>query len=272
MSARPRALSIAGLDPTGGAGLLQDIRTFAVCEVWGMGVVAALTVQDTSGVRAWEAVGVPFVRAQIETLVADLPPAATKTGMLGTAGHAELVAQLAPGLGKLVVDPVLRASSGDALAADDLIAVIRAAVLPVASVVTPNIAEAAALTGRDVDGVPAMREAARALVALGVRAAVITGGHLDDAAIDVVLDDAGEFHELRAPRIATRDDHGTGCVFSAALAARLARGDAMIDAARAAKGVVTRALRNAERSGSGRGPVHPAAQEVPWPLAGHPFE
>lgn len=268
-----RALSIAGFDPTGGAGVLQDVRTFSASGVWGLAVVAAITAQDTRGVHAWGPVPLALVRAQIEHIVDDAPPAASKTGMLGTADHVRLVASLAASLGPIVVDPVWRATTGGALGTDDVVDALRTDLLPVAAVVTPNSAEATALTGITCEDLASMRAAAQALVELGARAAIVTGGHVGgDDAVDVVLDATGAMHELRAPRVATTDDHGTGCVFSSSIAAGLARGMSLEDAARAAKGMVVRALQNAQHFGGGSGPVTPVSEARPWPLAGHPFE
>lgn len=272
---RPRALTIAGHDPTGGAGVLQDVRTFEVCGVWGLAAVTAVTAQDPARVRAWETVAPSLLRAQVEAAARSAAPRATKTGMLGTPEAVEVVAELVEeaALGPLVLDPVLIASSGDALSVPGLAGRIGDLLLPLATIVTPNVDEAAALTGVEAGDVVGMRRAAGALVEMGARAALVTGGHLTGSdAVDVLLDDAGEWHELRAPRLPGRGDHGTGCVLSAAIAAHLARGSTIEGSVRAAKGVVTRALRNAEPFGSGRGAAHPVAREQPWALAGHPFE
>lgn len=271
---RARALSIAGFDPTAGAGVLQDVRTFEACGVWGLAVVTAVTAQDTMGIHAWEPVSAGLARSQIEKILADARPTAIKTGMLASADTVKVVADLAGSFGApLVVDPVVRASTGGALGYADVLDATRTLLLPVATVVTPNIIEAGELTGIAVSDDASMRDAARALVGLGSRAAIITGGHLGgDESVDLLLDANGEFHELLGARLDVHDDHGTGCVFSSALAAFLARGEGLVDAARRAKGMVTRALSHAERFGEGRGPVHPVAEERPWPLAGHPFE
>lgn len=271
---RDRALTIAGWDPTGGAGVAQDLRTFAACGVWGFGAITAVTAQDTMEVHAWEVVAEELVRAQIAAVVQDGGVKATKTGMLGTMAHVEMVARAARDLelGPLIVDPVLVSTSGGGLAREGVCEAIRSELLPRAALVTPNIAEASALTGVAIGDPASMREGARALRALGARAALVTGGHLDGDAIDVLMDADGVFHDIAAPRIVSDDDHGTGCVLSAAIAAHLARGDHLIDAVRSAKGVVGRALRNAQRFGAGRGAVDPSATGSPWPLAGHPFE
>lgn len=269
-----RALTIAGWDPSGGAGVAQDLRTFAACDIWGLGAITAVTAQDTLEVHSWEPVPVELVRAQIEAMARDIGVMATKTGMLATAAHVEMVARAARdlALGPLVVDPVLMASSGGALGTDGVCEAIRDALLAGAALVTPNLAEASALTGMAVTGMASMRDAARALRSLGARAALVTGGHLDGDAIDVLIDADGVFHDIASTRIASEDDHGTGCVLSAAIAARLAHGDDLVGAVRYAKGVVGRALRGARRFGAGRGSIDPSRQETPWPLAGHPFE
>lgn len=269
---RARALSIAGFDPTGGAGVLQDARTFEACGVWGLAVVTAVTAQDTTGVHSWEPVSARLVARQLAAIISDASPSAIKTGMLGTAELVDAVVDGLPTDVPVVVDPVLRASTGADLGKADLLDAIRSRLVPRADVITPNLAEAAALTGIRVDDMSSMREAAFALIALGAKSAIVTGGHLSGGSVDVVVDDGGTLHELRAARIHTRDDHGTGCVFASAIAAGLALGLPFVGAARVAKGMVTRALINAERFGDGGGPVHPMAEERPWPLAGHPFE
>lgn len=271
---RVRALTIAGWDPSGGAGVAQDLRTFATCGVWGFGAVSAMTAQDTVAIHRWEPVPVDLVRAQIAAVVGDAGVMATKTGMLGTPAHVEMVAKAARDLdlGPLVVDPVLAASTGGDLAIGGVCDAIRDELLPLAALVTPNLAEAGALAGGEIDSIDSMRECARVLRAHGARAILVTGGHLEGDATDILLDADGVFHEITAPRVTSADDHGTGCVLSAAITAHLASGDTLVDAVRAGKGVVVRALRGAHRFGAGRGPVDPSWIEVPWPLAGHPFE
>ena len=253
----PVALTVAGTDPCGGAGIAADLRTFAALGVHGALAVAAVTVQDTTGVSEVHALDAGLVTAQIRAVCGDLDVAATKTGLLSTPDNVAAVAAQAPALGSLVVDPVLRASTGAALGGEGLAEAYLRALVPVATVVTPNTDEAAALTGVPVDDVAAMRRAAARLVAAGAGAAVVTGGHLGGrAVVDVVCDGAGCV-ELSAPRVPTGNTHGTGCTFAAAVAAHLALGRNAADAARLAQQFVGRALAGATgwRLGTGPGPL-----------------
>ena len=258
----PVALTIAGSDPSGGAGLQADLKTFAALDVYGAAVVAALTAQNTCGVRARLDVAPDFVAAQLDAVLDDLPVGAVKTGMLGRAAIVDVVAErLAarrPRL-PLVVDPVLAATSGDPLAEPGLAARLAERLLPLATLVTPNLAEAEALVGRRV-GTPAeMRDAARALVDRGARAALVTGGHLPDDARDVLFDGAA-YHDLVAARVPISPTHGTGCTLSAAVAANLARGLDLVAAVTDAKTFVGRALVAARPVGRGAVPLdHGAA-------------
>jgi hydroxymethylpyrimidine/phosphomethylpyrimidine kinase len=256
-----RALTIAGSDPSGGAGVQQDLRTFASLGVWGMSAITSLTVQDTTAVYARHDVAPDVVRAQIEAVARDIGVDAAKTGMVPNAAVVEAVARALRdhGIARVVVDPVLVSSSGGALADDDVARAVRELLLPRASVATPNAAEAQRLTGIDVTGRASQREAARALVSLGARAAVVTGGHIPGGeVVDVFVDAGGTVREFAGARVETKDTHGTGCVFSAALAAGLALGDSPEDACARARATVERALRGARRLGSGPGPVDPA--------------
>jgi len=246
VSALPVALTIAGSDPGGGAGIQADLRTFAAFGVHGASVLAALTAQDTRGVHATLEVAPAFVLLQLDAVLDDLPVRAAKTGMLHRAAVIDaVVARLgARPLPHLVVDPVMAATSGEALLEPAGIAVLRERLLPLATLVTPNLHEAGALTGRTVTEPAEMREAARALVAMGARAALVKGGHLPGDALDVLYD-GREFRELRAPRVEGRRLHGTGCVLSAAITAGLALGDRLADAVAEAKRYVTRAIETA---------------------------
>ena len=244
----PVALTIAGSDSGGGAGLQADLATFAAFGVHGVSVVTALTAQDTRGVAAIAAVDATFVRRQLDAVLDDFTVAAAKTGMLHRAPIIDAI--LARPLPPLVVDPVLVATSGAALLEPGAIDAVRDRLLPRTVLVTPNLAEAEALTGRPVRDVPGMRDAARALVALGARAAVVTGGHLPGDAVDVLYD-GRTYRALSAPRCAGGPIHGTGCVFSAAVTAGLACGCALDDAVVAAKRFVTRAIERAAPLGHG---------------------
>lgn len=257
----PIALTVAGSDSGGGAGIQADLKVFARHGVFGTSVITAVTAQNTRGVRAWEPVSLALVAAQLDAVLEDLPPAALKTGMLGTAATAEAVARTIAARAAAiprVVDPVMVASSGDLLLDAGAISVIRDSLVPGAALVTPNLDEASVLLGRTVRTGADQREAARALVhALGAAAALVTGGHgTADTVLDVLYD--GELHELVHRRIETRNTHGTGCTLSAAITALLARGETL--RASVARGVayVHRAIETAPGlgAGDGHGPVN----------------
>jgi len=256
----PRAVTIAGSDPSGGAGVQADLVTFAALGVHGMGCVSALTVQDTEGVREVRAVEPELVAAQLAAVLADLGADAAKTGMLANAGVVEAVAATVREHGRpaLVCDPVLASSGGVPLLDDAGVAALRAELLPLVRVLTPNFDEAAILLGWEPAEVARRREdACRALFDLGSAAVVLTGGHGAGAASEDLLHDGAAFVRLTAPRVDTRNTHGTGCAFSAALCAHLARGELVADAARGAKAFVAAALEGAQgrRLGRGRGPL-----------------
>lgn len=267
-SSPPNALSVAGIDPSGGAGLFADLKSFSALGAYGTGVVAALTAQNTQAVTGVHGVPPPFVRLQLDTLFADVRIDAAKIGMLGTADIATAVAEGLAGpisagrLPHLVVDPVMVAKSGDALLGREAIATLIEAVLPLATVLTPNLPEAGVLLdARPADTVKEMQRMAERLRRLlrddGQRFVLLKGGHLSGDATDLLFD-GDRMIELTAPRIATRNTHGTGCTLSAAIAALLAHGIEPVAAVRQAKQYLTEALRQADRLqvGSGHGPVH----------------
>ena len=250
------ALTIAGSDSGGGAGIQADLRTFAAHGLHGTSAITAVTAQNSVAVLDWVALEPRMVVAQIDAVASDMPVAATKTGMLATAAIVSAVAEAIERLRLpfVVVDPVMVAKSGDRLLAADAEEAYRGRLIPLATVLTPNLPEAEALLGRPVRTLAHMRDAARALHALGARAVVVKGGHLDGPAVDVVFD--GErLEELSAARIATSNTHGTGCTYAAAIAARLALGDTLLDAVRAAKAYLTEAIRRSYAVGHGHGPV-----------------
>lgn len=263
MSAPLVALTIAGSDSGGGAGVQADLRTLAAHGVHATSAVTAVTVQDTRGVHGVHVVPSETVQAQATVVLDDFDVAAVKTGMLATSETVRLVGDLAAQgvLPRLVVDPVLVSTSGHALIDDAGPAAYLDHLIPVAAVVTPNLEEAGLLLGSTVRTVAQMRAAAAQLARLGP-AVVVTGGHLltgDGTTVEIVHAD-GSTYDLRGPRVYTRNTHGTGCAFSAALAARLAHGDDVLAAARAAKHYVTTALTAAAhwRLGHGAGPLaHP---------------
>jgi hydroxymethylpyrimidine/phosphomethylpyrimidine kinase len=254
----PVALTIAGSDSGGGAGIQADLKAFAANGVFGTTVVTALTAQNTLGVSGVRPTPASFVDAQLSAVLADLPVAATKTGMLATGEIVELVARRARAgeLPKLVVDPVMVASSGDRLLDKDAEAAYLEALFPHALVVTPNLREASLLVGRELGDVDDMAKAAIQLAASGAGHVLVKGGHLSGDAVDVLFD-GDEVHRLRSRRIDTVNVHGTGCTMAASIAARLARGDTVLAAVRAAKDYTWNAIAGAAhwRLGSGHGPI-----------------
>lgn len=254
---RPRALSIAGSDPGGGAGIQADLKTFSALGVFGMTAITAVTVQNTLGVSGFETVSPSLVRAQIEAVASDIGVDAAKTGMLASAEIVHAVAEgvEAVGLPNLVVDPVFVSKHGHPLLEPDAVVALRTRLLPLATLVTPNLPEAEGLTGLQVRTSDDMRRAAEAIVALGPAAVLVKGGHATGTdAADLLLVDGRETW-LRAPRIDTPHTHGTGCTLSAAIAANLARGESLADAVQAGKDFVTEAIRHALHVGKGIGPV-----------------
>src|SRR6185436_1020167 len=236
-------LTIAGSDPSGGAGIQADLKTFQAFGVHAATVVTSVTVQNTVGVRDRLDVPASIVAAQLDAVLDDLPVVAAKTGLLPDARVVDAIVErlLARPIAALVVDPVLVATSGDALAAPSALAAIRDRLLPIATLVTPNLSEAEALTGRPVQTVAAMRDAAAALRERGARAVLVKGGHLPQRACDV-LATADDVYELEAPRLDLGPVHGTGCTLSAAITAELAMGRALVDAVPPARAYVPRAL------------------------------
>ena len=252
-----RALTIAGSDSGGGAGIQADLKTFAAHGVYGTSAITALTAQNTRGVTGVHAVPAEFVTQQIEAVAGDIGCDAVKTGMLATSAIVEVVAAAVESLDlpNLVVDPVMIAKGGDRLLEEDAVHAIRTALLRLAHVVTPNIPEAEVLAEMPIHSIDDMREAARRILKLGPRAVIIKGGHFPgDAAIDLLVDGSSELR-LTAPRLNVRNTHGTGCTFAAAIAARLAHGDSLDAAARAAKEYVTGAMRHGLDIGSGHQPL-----------------
>ena len=258
---RPVAVTIAGSDSGGGAGIAADLKTFEAHGVWGTVAVVAVTAQNTLGVQAFEAVTPELVRAQITSVVSDLGADAAKTGMLASADVVRSVAATVRefGVGPLVVDPVFVSKHGDTLLADDAVGALRDGLLPLAAVLTPNLPEAAALVGFEVADRADMEKAARALVELGPEVVLVKGGHLagGDSSPDCLLVDGEEPVWLDGARIPGRHTHGTGCVLSAAICAELARGMDPADACVAAKRFVERSITAGVGLGAGVGPVDP---------------
>jgi hydroxymethylpyrimidine/phosphomethylpyrimidine kinase len=256
-----RALTIAGSDSGGGAGIQADLKTFTVHRVFGMSAITALTAQNTCGVTAVHVVPPEFVRAQIDAVISDIGTQATKTGMLANAALVRCVAaavreyRLAP----LVVDPVMLAQSGAALLDADAQRVLCDELLPLATLLTPNVPEAEALTGMRIHGPEDMERAAERLRIYGASAVLIKGGHLDGEESVDLFDDGSDKLWLRTRRIATRHTHGTGCQLSAAITANLANGATLRAAVEAAKRFITCAIEHGLDIGQGCGPANPLA-------------
>ena len=256
----PRALTIAGSDSGGGAGIQADLKTFAVLGVWGMSAVTSITVQNTQGVSGVSDVPAEVVAAQIEAVAGDIGVDAAKTGMLSSAEIVEAVAGAVEraGIVKLVVDPVFVSKHGHPLLHPDAVEALRSRIVPLAAVVTPNLPEAAGLAGIDVSSPADMERAAEAILKLGARAVLVKGGHLAGPGADDLFADGDGRRWMGAQRLDTPHTHGTGCVLSAAIAAHLARGAGVFEAVGMAKGFVTEAIRHALEIGEGIGPVNPA--------------
>jgi hydroxymethylpyrimidine/phosphomethylpyrimidine kinase len=252
------ALTIAGSDSGGGAGIQADLKTFHRFGVFGTSVVTAVTAQNTRGVLAWSAMTPELVTAQLDAVATDLRPAAVKSGMLADRAVIEAVAAglrrhaLAP----YVLDPVLIATSGDTLAHDDVVPAMIELLLPLATLVTPNLDEAERLTGLAVRDVDAMSVAARDLAARGARAALVKGGHLGGPAVTDVLFDGDQVFVFTRRRIDSTSTHGTGCTLSAAVTAHLALGHSLREAVEMAIAFVDAAIAGAPRLGAGHGPLN----------------
>ena len=256
------ALTIAGSDSGGGAGIQADLKTFAAHGVYGTSAITAVTAQNTLGVTAWSALPADLVTAQIEAVAGDIGADAVKIGMLATAAVVEAVAAAieALELPQVVVDPVMVAKSGDRLLEGDAVAAMRAELLPRAHLVTPNIPEAEVLAGMSIASLDDMHRAARRILELGPRVVLVKGGHLTGAdsveqAIDVFCTAGGD-QEVRGPRLHGRNTHGTGCTLSSAITANLALGRPDLDAVERAKQYLTGAMRNAPGIGRGHGPLN----------------
>jgi hydroxymethylpyrimidine/phosphomethylpyrimidine kinase len=255
----PRALTIAGSDSGGGAGIQADLKTFAAMGVYGASVITAVTAQNTREVTDWLAMPDGLVAKQIDAVLADIGADAVKTGMLANADIVRTVAgkMREHGVRNLVVDPVMVAKGGHRLVDDGAVDAIVRELLPLALVVTPNLPEAEVLTGTTVDSWHTMRAAAERIVAMGAKSVVVKGGHLADAdsAADLYYDGTA-FREYTSIRVRTNNTHGTGCTFASAIAAGLAKGLTVQDAVALAKSYVTLALQYAYPVGHGHGPVH----------------
>ncbi len=255
----PRALTIAGSDSGGGAGIQADLKTFTAFKVFGMSVLTSVTAQNTKSVLGIYDLPAEFVKLQIDAVVGDLGVDAAKTGMLSSEAIISVVAEKIKqyGIEKLVVDPVMRAKSGDALLKPESERVLIDRLLPLALIVTPNLPEAQAISGIRVLSIEDMREAAKGIKSLGPKYVLVKGGHLEltSESIDTLYD-GKNFYDFSSPRIETKNTHGTGCTFSAAICAGLANGLDVIEAIRQAKYYVTEAIRRSFNLGKGHGPLN----------------
>jgi len=258
------ALTIAGSDSGGGAGIQADLKTFQRFGVFGTSAITAITAQNTRGVSRWEPVSVDLVRAQIDSVCEDLPPSAFKTGMLATGAIASAVAAAieAHSLVNYVLDPVMVATSGDVLVERDAIDVIRTQLVPRAFLVTPNVPEAEILSGEKIADEDGMARAAEKIASeLGAQAGLVKGAHLStgNRVIDVLFD--GDIRTFRGKRIETTSTHGTGCTLSAAITARVAKGESLHAAVRRSIQYVQNAIATAPGLGSGNGPLNHLAED-----------
>ncbi|MDH3444870.1 MAG: bifunctional hydroxymethylpyrimidine kinase/phosphomethylpyrimidine kinase [Deltaproteobacteria bacterium] len=252
-----KALTIAGSDSGGGAGIQADLKTFAALGVYGTSAITAVTAQNTRGVTRVVEMSPEIVAAQIDAVVSDIGAHALKTGMLANTKIINTVVKKIEEhrLKNLVVDPVMVATSGDLLIKKNAVAALRTRLIPLAIAVTPNIPEAEELTGMALRNYEDIEESARRIIGMGARTVVIKGGHRIGPAVDLYYD-GKKFSQLRARRIHTKNTHGTGCTFSAAIAAYLARGENIESAVDLAKKYITAAIANAFAVGTGHGPVH----------------
>jgi hydroxymethylpyrimidine/phosphomethylpyrimidine kinase len=250
------ALTIAGSDPSGGAGLQADLKTFHQFGVYGEAVVTLITVQNTRRLSRVHHLEPDLVAAQIQAVVEDIPPHAAKIGAIGSRAVVEAVAQEARGFTfPLVVDPILSGTLGGLLEEGAFETLVEQ-LLPHAFLLTPNLHEASAVMGFPVEDRETMIRAGRRMLQMGARNVLVKGGHLAGDALDILVMQDGSVHEFTAPRIDTLNTHGSGCTYSAAITAELAKGAALLDAVASAKRFVTEAIRSNPRLGSGRGPLN----------------
>jgi hydroxymethylpyrimidine/phosphomethylpyrimidine kinase len=263
----PVALTIAGSDPSGGAGIQADLKTFHQFGVYGTSVLTLLTVQNTTRVSSVDPLDPAYVEQQLDAVLEDIPPQAAKTGALGSREIIETIARRAAGFAfPLVVDPVMISKHGATLLAEGAREALRTLLLPRAFLVTPNLSEAAALAGIEVADLEAMEEAARRIAGLGAKAVLVKGGHLAADATDILFCD-GRCERFAGRRLDSRHTHGTGCTYSAAITAELAKGRPLAEAVRIAKQFITNAIAGAPGLGKGCGPVNHHAEPTGKPSA-----
>jgi hydroxymethylpyrimidine/phosphomethylpyrimidine kinase len=254
----PVALTIAGSDSGGGAGIQADLKTFSALGVYGASAITAVTAQDTQRVYGIVELEPAFIAQQIDAVAGDLGVDVVKTGMLSSAAIIEAVAERLQRwkIATVVVDPVMVAKGGDRLLREDAVTALRTHLLPLATVVTPNLPEAEVLVGHSLSSWDDMRDAAREIAGFGAQNVVIKGGHAEGDVVTDLLFDGKDFREYSAARVPTTSTHGTGCTFASALAATLAKGETVPQSVAAAKAYVTKALQEAYPLGHGHGPVH----------------
>jgi len=252
-----RALTIAGSDSGGGAGIQADLKTFTVRQVYGMSALTAVTAQNTLGVEMIHSIPLEMIEKQMDMVISDIGVDAVKTGMLGTSSVIKLVAEKLKeySVQKLVVDPVMIAKGGARLLENDAASALVTDLLPLATVITPNIPEAEVMLGYSIESIDDMIKAAKELVKLGAQSAVVKGGHLEGEPVDIFYDGV-EIYTFQGTRIQTRHTHGTGCTFAACLTAELAKGHSLVDSVETAKGFITAAIKQELGLGQGHGPTN----------------
>lgn len=257
------ALTIAGTDPSGGAGIQADLKTFQELQSYGMSVITSVVAQNTTGVQMVRHLPLDFINQQLDSVLSDMPVHAVKTGMIAEAGMMEIIAKKIKRVdAPYVMDPVLVATSGDKLSDDGAYLTLRSLLLPLTTLVTPNIPEAEFLTGEKIDTAEDMKLAAEMIVKeLGAGAALVKGGHLDGDAVDYLFD-GSNMHSFSAPRIETQNTHGTGCTYSAAITAYLSKQTPLYEAVQLAKQFVTAAIRHSFDIGAGNGPTNHFAVRI----------
>ncbi|WP_107727568.1 bifunctional hydroxymethylpyrimidine kinase/phosphomethylpyrimidine kinase [Desmospora activa] len=254
----PRALTIAGSDSGGGAGIQADLKTFQERHVYGMSAITAITAQNTQGVTGIYECSEEAVTRQMEAVATDIGIDAAKTGMIASTSIMEAVAAQVKKhrIHPLVIDPVMVAKSGSSLLEEAARHALKRILLPLSHLITPNLPEAEILVGESLDTDEKRKDAARRLTDMGADAVIIKGGHLQGNQADDLLYDGGNFHVFTAPRLHTRHTHGTGCTFSAAITAELAKGHSLLEAVRVAKAYITEAIRHPLNIGQGHGPTN----------------
>lgn len=253
----PTVLTIAGTDPTGGAGIQADLKTFQEREVYGMSVVTSVVAQNTSGVQGVEHLSANFIKQQMESVLTDIPPDVVKTGMIASSEMMEVIAEAIEKYSiPYVIDPVMVAKSGDHLMDTNSKQTMADRLIPLATIVTPNIPEAEVLLSESIESITDAEDAARRIVhELGAGAVVVKGGHFEGDAVDILYDGA-IIHKFPSLRIDTKHTHGTGCTFSAVITAELAKGHSIYDSVDIAKRYITDAIRHSLKLGNGNGPTN----------------